>query len=219
MVVPSGYCTSPGAHVEGEHHGQARAADAGAERVGTAGAPRDGRHRPGSQGALLRPRVLRHGVRAAVAPGLADGLPARGDPGGERLRRVPDPRSVGHRGAHPRPRGAGVPERLRHRGVQVAEGRGNCASGFTCPFHGWCYGADGRNTFVSRPRTFSEHNLESGDIDLTPVRCEVWGGCAWINLDDNAPPLRESIEPFATIMDAWKVESLRTEWWYSWRLP
>lgn len=107
----------------------------------------------------------------------------------------------------------------RHRGVQVAEGRGNCASGFTCPFHGWCYGADGRNTFVSRPRTFSEHNLESGDIDLTPVRCEVWGGCAWINLDDNAPPLRESIEPFATIMDAWKVESLRTEWWYSWRLP
>src|ERR1700750_2724740 len=42
----------------------------------------------------------------------------------------------------------------RHRGVKVAEGRGTCQSGFTCPFHGWCYGPDGRNTFVSRPRSF-----------------------------------------------------------------
>ena len=45
------------------------------------------------------------------------------------------------------------------------------------------------------------------------------GGCAWINLDDHAPPLRQCIEPFATILDAWKVESLRTEWWYACHLP
>ena len=47
----------------------------------------------------------------------------------------------------------------------------------------------------------------------------MWGGCAWINLDDDAPPLRQCIEPFATILDAWKVESLRAEWWYACRLP
>ena len=52
-----------------------------------------------------------------------------------------------------------------------------------------------------------------------PVRCETWGGCAWINLDPDAPPLRECLEPFATSLDAWKVESLRTEWWYACRLP
>ena len=68
-------------------------------------------------------------------------------------------------------------------------------------------------------RTFAEHNLQPDDINLMPVRCEVWGGCAWINLDDDAPPLRQCIEPFATILDAWKVESLRTEWWYACRLP
>ena len=68
-------------------------------------------------------------------------------------------------------------------------------------------------------KTFAEHNLQPDDIDLVPVRCEVWGGCAWINLDDDAPPLRQCIEPFATILDAWKVESLRTEWWYACRLP
>jgi len=107
----------------------------------------------------------------------------------------------------------------RHRGVQVAQGRGTCDSGFTCPFHGWCYRSDGKNTFVSRPKTFSEHNLQPGDLDLTPVRCEVWGGCAWINLSDEAPPLRQCLEPVAAVLDAWKVESLRAEWWYACRLP
>jgi phenylpropionate dioxygenase-like ring-hydroxylating dioxygenase large terminal subunit len=107
----------------------------------------------------------------------------------------------------------------RHRGVKVVQGRGTCETGFTCPFHGWCYGRDGTNTYVPQAKTFAEHNLQPADINLTPVKCEMWGGCGWINLDDDAPPLRESIEPFATIMDAWKVESLRTEWWYACRLP
>ena len=52
-----------------------------------------------------------------------------------------------------------------------------------------------------------------------PVKCELWGGCAWINLDDSAPPLRECIEPFASRHDEWKVGALRTEWWKSCLLP
>ena len=107
----------------------------------------------------------------------------------------------------------------RHRGVRLVEGTGSCEGGFTCPFHGWCYGTDGANTFVSRRRTFSDHNLADGDIDLVPVRCETWGGCAWINLDPDARPLRDSIEPFATVMDGWQLESMRAEWWYAFRLP
>jgi Rieske 2Fe-2S family protein len=107
----------------------------------------------------------------------------------------------------------------RHRGVKVAQGQGSCASGFTCPFHGWCYAEDGTNTAVTRKRTFAEHNLKPGDIDLVPVQCDTWGGCAWINFDRDAPPLRQSIEPFATIMDGWHAESLRVEWWYAARLP
>ncbi len=107
----------------------------------------------------------------------------------------------------------------RHRGVKVVQGRGTCEGTFICPFHGWCYGPDGTNTFVTRSKTFAEHNLQPEDLNLTPVRCEMWGGCAWINLDHDAPPLRQCIEPFATIMDAWKVEALRTEKWFSCRLP
>ena len=56
----------------------------------------------------------------------------------------------------------------RHRGVKVIEGRGTLKSGFTCPFHGWCYGLDGKNTFISKKKSFSAHNLEAGQIDLVP---------------------------------------------------
>ena len=107
----------------------------------------------------------------------------------------------------------------RHRGVRVVQGRGTCESGFTCPFHGWCYAADGTNTAVTSQRSFSDHNLRPDDLDLVPVRCESWGGCAWINLDDDAPPLRQCLEPVATILDAWQIESMRAEWWYAARLP
>ena len=108
----------------------------------------------------------------------------------------------------------------RHRGVQVVKGRGNCGDrGFQCPFHGWRYGADGTNTAVTQRRSFSEHNLLPDDLDLVPVRCEVWGGCAWINLDADAPPVRHCLEPAASDLDSWKVESLRTEKWYAARLP
>ena len=107
----------------------------------------------------------------------------------------------------------------RHRGVKIVEGRGTRENGFVCPFHGWCYGLDGTNTHIPRAKTFDAHNLDADDINLVPVRCELWGGCAWINLDDDAPPLRQCLEPAATMLDAWKVASLRAEWWYSCRVP
>ena len=107
----------------------------------------------------------------------------------------------------------------RHRGVRVVQGRGTCESGFTCPFHGWCYGQTAATPTCRSGARFAEHKLQPDDIDLVPVQCDTWGGCAWINLDAGAPPLRECIEPAATILDAWKVESLRAEWWYAARLP
>jgi len=107
----------------------------------------------------------------------------------------------------------------RHRGVKLVTDRGSAASGFVCSFHGWCYGLDGGNTFVYQPDLFSAHNRSDKDLDLRPCRVELWGGCAFVNFDDNAPPLRECIEPFASTMDRWHVDSMRTEWWLSFRLP
>ena len=102
--------------------------------------------------------------------------------------------------------------------MKLVEGSGSRRS-FVCPFHGWCWGLDGKNTFVLRSEAFDDGNLGADDLALAPVRCELWGGCAWINLDDDAPPLRDCIEPFASKHDEWKVGALRTEWWKSCLLP
>jgi glycine betaine catabolism A len=107
----------------------------------------------------------------------------------------------------------------RHRGVQLVQDRGSAADGFTCPFHGWRYGTDGRCKFIYTPSVFEKDQLKGKDLALRECRIETWGGCAFINFDPDAPGLRESIEPFATVHDAWHVETLRTEWWLAARLP
>ncbi len=107
----------------------------------------------------------------------------------------------------------------RHRGAQIAQDRGSCPDGFVCPFHGWQWSIEGTCKFVYSPQLFARDNINKSDLRLKECRLELWGGCAFINFDDNAPPLRESIEPFATMHDAWQVESLRTEWWLAAKLP
>jgi glycine betaine catabolism A len=107
----------------------------------------------------------------------------------------------------------------RHRGVQLVQDRGCAPDGFTCPFHGWQWKTDGKCKFVYSPSLFEKDQLRGQDLALRECRLETWGGCAFINFDDAAPPLRASIEPFATMHDAWHVESLRTEWWLAARLP
>jgi phenylpropionate dioxygenase-like ring-hydroxylating dioxygenase large terminal subunit len=107
----------------------------------------------------------------------------------------------------------------RHRGVQLAQDRGNVRSGFVCPFHGWCYDLEGANTFVYSPDHFRDENIDPAELNLRPCRVETWGGSAYINHDDDAAPLRESLEPFATAMDAFNAHEMRIEWSESCILP
>ena len=86
----------------------------------------------------------------------------------------------------------------RHRGVRSSRDADG-VTGFNCPFHGWRYGLDGKNTGVTRGARSPSTTSKPGDIDLVPVRCETWGGCAWINFDHGAPPLRQCLEPAATV--------------------
>jgi phenylpropionate dioxygenase-like ring-hydroxylating dioxygenase large terminal subunit len=107
----------------------------------------------------------------------------------------------------------------RHRGVKLIEGNGSDPSGFTCPFHGWCWGLDGANTFLYQPDLFDEAQRDTTDIRLTEVRAETALGCVFINFDKSAPSLRDSIEPFGTMHDDWMAEDLRAEWWLSCAMP
>jgi phenylpropionate dioxygenase-like ring-hydroxylating dioxygenase large terminal subunit len=108
----------------------------------------------------------------------------------------------------------------RHRGMELVSGHGNCeVQGFQCPFHGWRWNIDGENSFVFKPELFSDENLERADLNLVPVRVELWGGCAFINFDNNAPPLLDCIKPYAERLDVRNVEKLKVEWWLSTILP
>jgi phenylpropionate dioxygenase-like ring-hydroxylating dioxygenase large terminal subunit len=108
----------------------------------------------------------------------------------------------------------------RHRGVQLAQGRGSCrVKGFICPFHGWRFNIDGENTFVLGKHIFSAENLKQADLNLAPCRVELWGGSAFINFDDNAPPLIDSLGPVAQRLADRNVDQLKMEWWYQTVLP
>ena len=110
----------------------------------------------------------------------------------------------------------------RHRGVSLVPqgGHGNCGSrGFTCPFHGWRWNARGESTFVYGKHLFTSKQLDTADLALKPCRVELWGGCAFINHDDDAPGVRESLGPVAERLEAHGVHKLRSEWWYGAVLP
>src|SRR5206468_1160190 len=66
---------------------------------------------------------------------------------------------------------------------------------------------------------FSEHQLDEADLALKPCRVETWGGCAFINFDENAPSLRDSIGPLADRLDQYQVDKLRAEWCFGTVLP
>ena len=108
----------------------------------------------------------------------------------------------------------------RHRGVALVSGHGNCQpQGFICPFHGWRFNMDGENTFVYGKHLFSERQLDKADLALRPCRVELWGGCAFINFNNDAPSFRECIGPVADRLEAHGVSKLRSEWWFATVLP
>ena len=110
----------------------------------------------------------------------------------------------------------------RHRGVPLAQsgGHGNCKTqGFICPFHGWRFNMEGKNTFVYGRHMFSEGQLDAADLALRSCRLETAIGCAFINFDNDAPSLKDSIGPLLDRLEAHGSGQLRAEWWYATELP
>jgi carnitine monooxygenase subunit len=108
----------------------------------------------------------------------------------------------------------------RHRGVRLATGPGNCkTTGFICPFHGWRYNMEGDCTFVFGKHVFNEELLDKAEISLAPCRVDFWAGCAFINFDDSAPTLLDSLGPVADRLNARNADKLKMDWWYATVLP
>ena len=82
----------------------------------------------------------------------------------------------------------------QHRGAAlVTDEAGHAGRRLTCPYHSWVYALDG--ALVGYPDTHNFPPLDKECLSLQRVRCETWGPLVFVNLDDDAPPLREFLGP------------------------
>jgi choline monooxygenase len=78
----------------------------------------------------------------------------------------------------------------RHRAGPPAEGCGSRKL-FRCGYHGWTYGLDG--SLISATEIEGVEGFRPEDFALVPVQVEEWFNFVFVNLDDDARPVRESL--------------------------
>ncbi len=74
-----------------------------------------------------------------------------------------------------------------HRGRQLREFDGKCATEFRCPFHGWSWELDGSLREIPSEWDFPEIREEAGH--LREAQLGTWGGFVFINPDPDCEPL------------------------------
>ncbi|HEY8385999.1 MAG TPA: aromatic ring-hydroxylating dioxygenase subunit alpha [Porticoccaceae bacterium] len=117
-----------------------------------------------------------------------------------------------------------APDRIRafhnvcpHRGrrlVDTPEGAKNTRgrrNQFICNYHGWRFNLDGENTHVPFKEDW-QGVLDSECSGLASVNVDTWGGWIWINMDPNCEPLREFLEPAASMLDPFELHNMRYRW-------
>jgi phenylpropionate dioxygenase-like ring-hydroxylating dioxygenase large terminal subunit len=80
--------------------------------------------------------------------------------------------------------------RCRHRGASLCEKPRGEANGFTCPYHAWSYGLDGRLRGIPYPDGY-EGVVEKGDLSLRTLRTESYGGMIFASFADDVEPLED----------------------------
>jgi phenylpropionate dioxygenase-like ring-hydroxylating dioxygenase large terminal subunit len=87
-----------------------------------------------------------------------------------------------------------------HRSNKVQWQATGCASTFTCPFHGWCYGLDGNLLAIPDEKNF--FNLDKVRLGLTPIALDTWQGFIFINLNPEQS-LREYLGEWADALEGY----------------
>jgi phenylpropionate dioxygenase-like ring-hydroxylating dioxygenase large terminal subunit len=93
-------------------------------------------------------------------------------------------------------------------GAQCAHGH---KKGFVCGFHGWRYDLDGNCTFKLDESDW-KGALTPERTRLNEVKVDTWGGWIFINMDPNCVPLRQFLEPAASILDPFEFAKMRYKW-------
>lgn len=129
-------------------------------------------------------------MRVWQVVGRADELPETGD---WKEYRLFDQSYVVVRGADGKLRG--FVNSCRHRGNKLCEGEGR-ARKFTCPYHLWSYGLDGKLLSVARPDLVGP--IDKAEHGLLEVPVDCFAGFVFLNPDPNARPLADCLGPEVT---------------------
>jgi phenylpropionate dioxygenase-like ring-hydroxylating dioxygenase large terminal subunit len=71
-----------------------------------------------------------------------------------------------------------------HRGTQlVFDSYGSVKGKFTCIYHGWAFGLNGKNVLVTEREMF--FNIDKMEKNLVSIAVDVWNGIIFFNLDPN----------------------------------
>lgn len=106
----------------------------------------------------------------------------------------------------------------QHRGNRLVTAEaGSLAGGeFACAYHGWRFGDDGRLNWVPDEDDFRaefQGGSPCGKRNLVEIKSDMWAGFIWFNMDDNAAPLREWLDPVAEHLDVYQMENMRRTHW------
>lgn len=106
----------------------------------------------------------------------------------------------------------------RHRGNKLVwndfpheETAGTCRQ-FTCKYHAWRYSLDGELTFIQQEGEFFD--VDKSQYGLVGVRCEVWEGFIFVNLDPNAAPLTDYLGPLAKGIEGYPFHEMTEVYHY-----
>jgi phenylpropionate dioxygenase-like ring-hydroxylating dioxygenase large terminal subunit len=97
-----------------------------------------------------------------------------------------------------------------HRGRRLADGCGHTKQ-FRCPYHAWRYNLKGELVYILDEADWGGAIGKSG-LKIPEVKADVWGGWVWINMDPDCIPLREYLEPGASVLDPFELEKMRFRW-------
>ena len=104
-----------------------------------------------------------------------------------------------------------------HRGTRLATGTGSFSDeGIRCRYHAWRYDLGGRLIEV-----VDQHEFDAlpENLCLAPVRVDTWGGFVFVNLDPNAEPLLDYLDPIPQLLDAYHLDQMRFRGYQSTILP
>ena len=96
----------------------------------------------------------------------------------------------------------------RHRGTAVAEEQCGKVVRLQCPYHAWIYDLDG--SLIRAKHTDGLEDFSLDTFSLVGVRCEVWQGFVFLNLDPDAAPLADQLGDLVEHLSRFDFSGLRS---------